>query len=167
MFDVWFMMFDCLLDSTSDIINQTSDIFRMTMQKYHIANPLVKHSALNFQSFRHFFLNPEVLASKRFGVFRNPPFPSSILNTQLFFESLSECGETSLLYIIIFKLLYIVESIFPPSFRFEFNWVLRIWGLKMGKMWKSALFLMGKMWNLHPFMVGIMWKTAIWEIGCR
>ena len=91
-------MYDCLLDSTSDIINQTSDIFRMTMQKYHIATPLVKHSALNFQSFRHFFLNPEVLASKRFGVSRNPPFrpQSSILS-----YFLNPCGSAvKLLYYI-------------------------------------------------------------------
>ena len=36
------MMFDCLLDSTSDIINQTSDVFRMTSAKIQPQKRVVK-----------------------------------------------------------------------------------------------------------------------------
>ena len=50
-----------------------------TLQKYHIANAVVKHSALNFQAFRHFFPNAEAFASKRLGVSK-APFP--VLNPQ-------------------------------------------------------------------------------------
>ena len=59
------MMFGCLLDSTSDIIHQTSDIFLMTLQRYHPANPLVKLYGILFQTLSHFSSSAETFAAKR------------------------------------------------------------------------------------------------------